>query len=76
MGQLRYCVKLSPTGASCRPHTRRAHLEARQQRTMARYAGGGGRRSRGGAGGRPQLNTRFLEEEDGIEVGSQGGGWH
>ncbi|GLC45614.1 hypothetical protein PLESTB_001785800 [Pleodorina starrii] len=45
----------------------RAQLEARQQRTMARYAGagGGGGRSRG----RPTLNTRFLEEEDGIEGG-------
>ncbi|GLI70504.1 hypothetical protein VaNZ11_015410 [Volvox africanus] len=43
----------------------RAQLEARQQRTMARYSGPGGGRSRG----RPQLNTRFLEEDDGIEVG-------
>ncbi|EFJ49999.1 hypothetical protein VOLCADRAFT_89365 [Volvox carteri f. nagariensis] len=44
----------------------RAQLEARQQRTMARYSGaGGGGRSRG----RPQLNTRFLEEDDGIELG-------
>ncbi|GFR44993.1 hypothetical protein Agub_g6302 [Astrephomene gubernaculifera] len=50
----------------------RAMLEARQQRTLARYAGGGG-----GAGGRsrgrPELNTRFLEEEDGIEVGGDAG---
>ncbi|KAG2484343.1 hypothetical protein HYH03_016885 [Edaphochlamys debaryana] len=47
----------------------RAQLEARQQRTMARYPGGGGGRSRG----RPELNTRFLEEEDGIEVGGDEG---
>lgn len=56
---------------------RRVQLEVRQQRTMARYGAtggpsGGGGGAGGGAGGggrargRPQLNTRFLEEDDGL----------
>ncbi|KXZ50381.1 hypothetical protein GPECTOR_16g554 [Gonium pectorale] len=45
-------------------------LAARQQRVMARYGGGGG--GGGRSRGRPELNTRFLEEEDGLEGGDAG----
>ncbi|KAG2437701.1 hypothetical protein HYH02_011079 [Chlamydomonas schloesseri] len=50
----------------------RAALESRQQRVTARFAGGGG--GGGGRRGRPELNTRFLEEEDGLEGGAYGRG--